>query len=84
MIVAVHFSATAPRRGRPRDDECVEVVLDLAGHTAAPAEDPQLDVLVVGSSGHVRAGEEHVAAVDDDGLAWSLAPGGSRCSVGQW
>ena len=36
-------------------DECVEVVLDLAGHTASPAEDPQLDVLVVGGTRHVGA-----------------------------
>lgn len=54
------------------------MALDLGGDSAAPAQDAQLDVLVVGGARHVGAGEQHIAAVDDHGLGvelrlWRLA-----------
>lgn len=43
-------------------------MLDLAGDAAASAQHAEFEVLVASSVGHVAAGEEHVAIVDDDNL----------------
>ena len=51
------------------------MVLDLAGDATASAKDTEFDVLVVGGVGHVGAGEEDVAVVDDDGLGVELGAG---------
>jgi len=50
----------------------VEVTLHLSGDATAAAQDAELDVAVVRRTGHVGAGQEHVAAVNKDGLGVEL------------
>ena len=54
------------------------MTLYLRGDATAATQDTQLDIAVVGGTGHVGAGQQHVATVDDDGLGvelgvWRLA-----------
>src|SRR5687768_2390911 len=53
-------------------DQGVKVALHLRGHVTSATEHAELDVLVVSGAGHVGAGEQDVAAIDDHSLGVEL------------